>query len=451
MGSQDTSPTRALARWVSDSRWQDLPESVRTAGRRAWLNWMACALGGASDPEVERLLQALQALAGQGSVSLLGRAERLDMASAALVHGFASNILDYDDTHWATGIHPAGPVASALVAWCSQHPTSGQELMHAFVLGMEAECRIGLAVSPGHYEGGWHITATCGVFGAAVAVGRLMRLDAARMAWAIGHAATQSSGLVASLGSAAKALNIGHAARNGLLAALYAQQGLSACDTALEARFGFAELMGTRGFRPEALAEPHWQVEDNCFKPYPCGFVLHPALQACQALLDAHGVLDASAVNRIQLHVAPLALTRADRPQPADGMSSKLSLQHALAAMLCTGDAGVQRFTDAALTHPATQALRAKVQLQAEASLSTHTASLTVHLHTGQTLHAEHAPAPGQEHLSLDDAALEKKFRQLLAHGAPHVAAESLLSSLHSLDTWPDVRPLIDLTLKPAP
>jgi NAD(P)-dependent dehydrogenase (short-subunit alcohol dehydrogenase family) len=115
--------------------------------------------------------------------------------------------------------------------------------------------------------------------------------------------------------------------------------------------------MGSRGFRPEALAGQHWQVEDNCFKPYPCGFVLHPALQACQALLNAHGVLDAAAVSRIQLHVAPLALMRADRPQPADGMSYKLSLQHALAAMLGTGDASVQRFTDAALMHPATQAL----------------------------------------------------------------------------------------------
>lgn len=451
MGSNKHSPTRALARWAADSRWQDLPEATRGAGKRAWLNWWACALGGASDPEVKRLLEALQALAGQGSIPLLGRAERLDMASAALVHGFASNILDYDDTHWATGIHPAGPVASTLTAWCSQHLTTGQDLLHAFVLGMEAECRIGLAVSPGHYEGGWHITATCGVFGAAVAVGRLMRLDAARMAWALGHAATQASGLVASLGSAAKALNIGHAARNGLQAALYAQQGLSACDTALEARFGFGELMGGSGFRPEALAEPYWQVESNCFKPYPCGFVLHPALKACQALLDVHGVFDAAAVSQIELQVAPLALTRADRPQPADGMSSKLSLQHALAAMLGMGDAGVQRFTDAALLHPGMQALRAKVQLTANPFLKTHSASLTVHLHTGQTLHAEHASAPGQEHLNLDDAALEKKFRQLLAHGAPHVAADRLLPLLHALDQLPDVRPLIDLTLKPAP
>ena len=199
--------------------------------------------------------------------------------------------------------------------------------------------------------------------------------------------------------------------------------------------------MGTRGFPPEALAGAHWQVEDNCFKPYPCGFVLHPALQASQALLNAHGVLDAAAVSHIQLQVAPLALTRADRPQPADGMSSKLSLQHALAAMLGTGDASVQRFTDAALTHPATQALRAKVQLHADPTLNTHTARLTVRLNSGHDLHAEHAPAPGQEHLSLDDAALEKKFRHLLAHGAPHVAADRLLPLLHALNQLPDVRP----------
>lgn len=451
MSLERTSPTHALARWAVQSRWQDLPEAARSAGRRAWLNWTACALGGAADPEVERLLHALQSLGSQGQAPLLGRGERLDLASAALVHAFASNILDYDDTHWATGIHPAGPVASALVAWCSQHATCGQDLLHAFVLGMEAECRIGLAVSPGHYEDGWHITATCGVFGAAVAVGRLMRLDVQHMAWALGHAATQASGLVASLGSAAKALNIGHAARNGLLAAQYAQQGLSACDTALEARFGFGELMGTRGFKPEALQGTHWQVEDNCLKPYPCGFVLHPALQACQALLDAHGVFDAAAIKHIELQVTPLALTRADRPQPADGMASKLSLQHALAAMLTTGDAGVQRFTDAALTHPGTQGMRCKVKLHADPDLNTHTARLRVDLHTGQALHAEHAPTPGQEHLSLDDAALEKKLRDLVAHGAPHADAQSLLSCLHALDRLPEVRPLIDLTLKPAP
>jgi 2-methylcitrate dehydratase PrpD len=146
-----------------------------------------------------------------------------------------------------------------------------------------------MVVSPAHYAKGWHITASCGVFGAAAAVGRLMQLDEARMVWALGHAATQASGLVASLGSSAKSLNIAHAARNGLLAAQYAQAGLSASTAVLEDRFGFGALMGEGGFALGKLpgADAHWQVEDNRFKPYPCGFLLHPTLKACLALVQA--------------------------------------------------------------------------------------------------------------------------------------------------------------------
>ncbi|MEI7785306.1 MAG: MmgE/PrpD family protein, partial [Betaproteobacteria bacterium] len=214
MADLPESPTLALARWVTQSRWQDVPEAARLAARRSWLNWWGCALGGAADPEVDRLVAALLSLGAGGAAPLLGRSERLDLPSAALVHAFASNILDYDDTHWATAIHPAGPVASALLAWSSQHPCAGADVLHAFVLGMEVECAVGMAVSPAHYAKGWHISATCGVFGAAAAVGRLMRLSQAEMAWALGHAATQASGLVASLGSSAKSLNIAHAARN---------------------------------------------------------------------------------------------------------------------------------------------------------------------------------------------------------------------------------------------
>lgn len=449
MAVDSGSPTQALAGWVTQSPWQAVPPQAQAAARRAWLNWWACALGGASDPEVDRLVQALQGLGASGTTPVLGRAERLDTASAAQLLAFASNILDYDDTHWATGIHPAGPVASAALAWAGQHGCSGQELLHAFVLGMEAECRIGMAVSPGHYEAGWHISATCGVFGAAVAVGCLMKLDAARMAWALGHAATQSSGLVASLGSTAKSLNISHAARNGLLAAQYAQQGLSACDTALEDRFGFGALMGPRGLKAQALAAPgaHWLVQDNCFKPYPCGFVLHPALMACQSLLNAHGIQAAQDVAEITLEVAPLAVTRADRPRPADGLAAKLSLQHAVAAMLSAGDVGVRRFTDAAVHHEDLQRLREKVRLSANDKLGTHAARLQLRLHNGATLSAEHTPSADQEHLSLDDAALELKFRELLACGAPHAPMERMLQSLHALDTLSDVRELMALTL----
>lgn len=446
MAALSESPTLALARWAVQTRWADVPEAARLAARRSWLNWWACALGGAADPQVDRLVAALLPLGAAGSAPLLGRREQLDVPSAALVHAFASNILDYDDTHWATAIHPAGPVASAVVAWAAAHPCTGADALLAFLVGMEMECAVGLAVSPAHYAKGWHITASCGVFGAAAAVGRLMRLDPTKMVWALGHAATQASGLVASLGSSAKSLNIAHAARNGLLAAQYAASGLSASTVVMEDRFGFAALMGDEGFAlgPLPAANSPWQVEDNRFKPFPCGFLLHPTLMACLALVQAHGVLAADAVAQIRLRVAPLAATRANRPHPADGMAAKLSLQHAAAIMLLEGQAGVSRFTDAAVEQ--SQARRAKVQVLADDRLGQQEAAVEVHLHQGAPLHARHHPAPGQEHPSLDDAGLALKFYDLLAHGAPHCAADALLDRLRATEQLADVRVLVDLT-----
>lgn len=446
MADLPESSTLALARWVLQSRWQDVPEAARIAARRSWLNWWGCALGGANDPEVDRLVAALQSLGAGGSAPLLGRSERLDLPSAALVHAFASNILDYDDTHWATAIHPAGPVASALLAWTSQHPSAGAEVLHAFLVGMEVECAVGLAVSPAHYAKGWHISATCGVFGAAAAVGRLMQLSQTQMAWALGHAASQASGLVASLGSSAKSLNIAHAARNGLLAAQYARAGLSASACVLEDRFGFGALMGEGEFILGSLpsAESHWLTQDNRFKPYPCGFLLHPALRACWSLLQTHGVFSADAVMQIKLRVAPLAATRANRPHPVDGMEAKLSLQHAVAITLLEGDAGVRRFTDAAVGQ--SRVLRDKVQVVADEGLSQQEAAIEVQLHRGALLQARYSPLPGDEHPSLDDGGLALKFHDLLAHGAPHCAAERLLEQLRATEQLSDLRSLVSLT-----
>ena len=192
-------------------------------------------------------------------------------------------------------------------------------------------------------------------------------------------------------------------------------------------------------------ADAHWQVEDNRFKPYPCGFLLHPTLKACLALVQAHGVLAADAVAQITLRVAPLAATRANRPQPADGMAAKLSLQHAAAIMLLEGEAGVRRFTDAAVAQ--SQALRAKVQVLADEGLSQQEAAVEVQLHQGALLQARHRPAPGEEHPSLDDAGLALKFHDLVAHGAPHCDADRLVEQICATEQLADLRALVGLTL----
>jgi 2-methylcitrate dehydratase PrpD len=165
------SETKVLASYVVENRLDDIPQDVRHEARRAVLNYVGCALGGAPDPAVDITLRALGRYAGKPTASILGRQERLDPLNAALVNGISSHVYDYDDTTPKNYIHPSSPVASAMFAYASTTPVNGRDFMHAFILGFEAESRIGNAVYPAHYDAGWHITGTAGTFGSAAAIG----------------------------------------------------------------------------------------------------------------------------------------------------------------------------------------------------------------------------------------------------------------------------------------
>lgn len=182
--------TRTLARYIVNARYEDLPANVRKEGTRTLLNWIGVAVGGSHHETVDRAVAALTPFSGPAQAHLLGRKERFDIMNAAFLNGVASHIFDYDDTHLKTIIHPAGPVTSALLALSEYHPISGREFLNALVLGVETECRIGNAVYPNHYDVGWHITGTAGVFGAAAAAGKVLGLTEQQMVWALGLAAS---------------------------------------------------------------------------------------------------------------------------------------------------------------------------------------------------------------------------------------------------------------------
>ena len=228
------SETQALASYLVVNRLEDIPQDVRHEARRAVLNYLGCAVGGSPHSAVDRALQALGPYSGKPTASILGRSERLDPLHASLMNGISSHVYDYDDTTPKNYIHPSSPVASALFAYASAHPVRGREFMHAFILGFEAESRIGNAVYPAHYDVGWHITGTAGVFGAAVAIGKLLGLPLQEMVWALGLAATQAAGLREMFGSMAKSFHPGRSAQNGYSAALLAQAGFTAGEHSLQ-------------------------------------------------------------------------------------------------------------------------------------------------------------------------------------------------------------------------
>src|SRR6187401_457355 len=209
--------TETLARFVVDTKWEDIPAAARHEAKRALLNFFAVALAGCRTEPVELALRSLSEFSGGKQATIVGRRERIDPLSAAFLNAAGANVFDFCDTHLPTVVHPTSPLAPALLALSEIRKVTGPELLLAFALGFEIECRVGAAVSPGHYPKGWHITSTCGVFAAAAGAAKLLGLKADQVVWALGNASTQSGGLCECLRWPAKSVSVGNAARNGLL------------------------------------------------------------------------------------------------------------------------------------------------------------------------------------------------------------------------------------------
>src|SRR5580698_6400618 len=286
------SETRALAAYVVTSRLDDIPQDVRHEARRAIVNYIGCAVGGSPHRAVEIAVRALGPYSGKPTASVLGRVDRLDPLHASLMNGISSHVYDYDDTTPKNYSHPTSPVASALFAYASVNPVRGRDFMHAFILGFEAESRVGNAVYPAHYDVGWHITGTAGVFGAATAIGRLLGLSAQEMVWAIGLAATQAAGLREMFGSMAKSFHPGRSAQNGYAAALLAQAGFTAGEHGIEGPRGFAAVQAAASDLSKITAGlgVDYQLRANTYKPFPCGIVNHPTIDGAIDLHDAHRI-----------------------------------------------------------------------------------------------------------------------------------------------------------------
>jgi 2-methylcitrate dehydratase PrpD len=406
--------TRALARYATEVRLTDLPDAVRQQGVRTLLNWTGCAIGGARHEAVDRAIAALDPFCGARSALIPGRSERVDIFLAALVAGISSHVFDYDDTHLKTIIHPAGPVASAILAWAQHRPVRGADFLNALLIGIETECRIGNAVYPSHYDLGWHITGTCGTFGSAVACARLMGLDAPRMGWALGLAASQPVGLKIQFGSMTKSFHPGRAAQNGLLAALLAAQGYTADAAALEGRDGWAQALSREHDWREVTDGLGTRFESalNTYKPFACGVVTHPAIDAAIQLRNEFG-LQAAQISAVELRANPLVLSLTGKSDPRSGLEAKFSIYYCIAAGIVYGAAGERQFSDAAVKNPAIVALRPHITVLTDKAIGPEQAELIIRLVDGRVLTRRVEHAIGSLERPMSDAALDAKFADL--------------------------------------
>lgn len=412
--------TKSLAHWTCTLQPSSLPSSVRKAAARSLYNYIGCAIGGSNHPAVSKAHAALSPFFGAATSSLLGShgSRRADAQHAALLNGIASHVHDYDDTHLATIIHPTGPVASAILAFVEmrEQKFSGDEVLCALTAGIEASCKVGLAVWPEHYDIGWHITSTTGSIGAAVAVGKLMGLNEEQMAHAIGIAAVQVVGLREMFGSDTKSFHPGRAAQSGLLAAILAEKGYTSSPQALEAKRGWANVVAGGG-TPQldkfiGQLGQVWEIEANAFKPFPCGIVCHPVIDGCIQLheeMQARG-RKVEDIVRVEARVHPLVIELTSKRKPKDGLGGKFSVFHGGAVGLIYGKAGPAEYADEVVTSQEIVSVRDKVEATPDESVKADEAHLNLHLADNSKIekHIEHAV--GSLEVPMTDEQLTAKF-----------------------------------------
>ncbi len=439
--------TETLARFILNTPPEAIPDAIMHEGKRCIINYLGVAIYAAADPSFGILTGLFDEEGGAESASLIGAASRTNLQNAALANGYLAHLEDYDDTHFPTVIHPSAPTIPAAFAVAEREGATGLDVLAATVLGIEACCRVGLSVYPNHYDAGWHITGTCGVFGSAAAAGRLLALDELQMTYALGIAGTQAAGVREVFGSMSKPFHAGRAAQSGVLAGLLARRGFTSTREILEGRRGFAAVLSTASDMEQVTSDlgERWELPNNGLKPYSCGVVSHPLIDTMIAFRNDHGV-SADDVESVAARVHPLVLELMDRPNPRVGLEGKFSHQHSMAVGLIDGGAYPAQYTDERVHDPAVAALRDKIRATVDPAIAEDACVVTLTLRDGRSLTERVEHATGAPENPMSDAMLENKFRTLAARALPEARADELLARLWSLDSEHDMTAVMALT-----
>ncbi|WP_139315294.1 MmgE/PrpD family protein [Mongoliimonas terrestris] len=438
----DLGLTMALSRFVADLDFNDLSAGTVHAAKRGVMDWLGCALAGSRHATLDRLLPVLAMLSGDARFPVVGRPTRLGLLESAMANGQMGHVLDFDDTHMGgVVLHASSPLLAALLAVAEARPVDGRTLLAAYVAGFDVAVRAGQG-APGHHRGGWHLTGTLGTIGAGAAVARLLGLDARQTAYAVGIATTQAAGMQQNRGTMCKSFHAGKAAANGALAGLLAEGGFDSSLEILEGRKGFCRIFSDTA-APETLLDglgSRFEIERNGFKPYACGIVLHPTIDAMVAI--GRRIPDKASVREIALRVHPHAVSITGVADPKTGLKSKFSLTHSAAVACLDGAAGIEQYGDARAAAPDVIALRERVSVETDDSLGKDQAFARVTLAGGDVLEQAVTHATGTVDNPMSDGALEEKF---LANARPVVGdgADRLADAVWGLDRMEDVRGLL--------
>jgi 2-methylcitrate dehydratase PrpD len=434
---------RRIADYAVAAQPGDLTEPVRREALRSFVNIVGCTLGGAHHDVIGLADDVLSEFSGPPQATLLGRSRKADVLHATLVNCFGSSIHAFDDTHAQAVVHPSGPVAAAILAMSERRRIAGPQFLLAFVLGVEAICRLSKAISVPPAKGvfAWSQTGITAGIGAAVAAGKLLDLDSNRMRHAIGIALSQASGFRGVFGSMCSSFMTAHGAQTGLRAAILAERGFTCSEASLEGPNGFLDVFAQQPDH-SALTDglgTRFEILRNTYKPYPCGVVIHPIIDACLELRRTHEI-DPEQIAAVSARVAPNALALTDRRYPKSDLEARVSLQHWVAICLIRGTARIEDMdTEGAVRNPAIVRFQDKVETVSDDSMATDGTEVTVKLQDGRSFVSRIEHCIGSASCPMTDGDLEQKFTGL-AEGVigPH-RTRQVMKMCWGVEGLPDV------------
>lgn len=436
--------TATLAAFVAGTDLDDVPPEARSHAKQAIRDYVGVAVYGAHHEVGDRIAGYVERCHDGDEASVFARGAA-SPAGAALANGTFGHAIDYDDTFESIVLHPTSPVFPAALAVGEATDADGADVLAGYVVGCEAAFRVGHSTYPEHYENGWHSTGTAGSFGAAAAAASVLGLDEETTAQALGVVASGSSSLKKNFGTMTKPLHAGHAAEQGVRAALLAAEGFTADDAILDDDIGYGEVM-TPGdaYDPSEITDDlggTWAVRDIGYKPYPSGVITHAAMEALRELIVEEG-LEIDDVARVGVALDDAASEMLHHERPGDALQAKFSIEFCLAAVLLAEDPGVQEFSDEYVASEAVQETIPLVEREFEENLfggrfAGYGARVTVETRDGKEHVAEMREAPGSPSNPVSDERLRAKFLSCVEARFEHERAEELAGSVEELDERP--------------
>ena len=454
--------TEAIARFVADTGASDFPPDAIDNAKKVVADTFACIIAGAGSETARPLARYVERSGTSGERRVLGTRIRTSAELAAMVNGTFGHSLDFDDVLPMMPGHPSSIIVSALLA-SAEGKLTGARFLEAYVIGIEVGAKIGLGITNGHYNRGFHGTGTLGIFSAAAALAKLHRLEASRIRTVIGIASSMASGVRRNFGTMTKPLHTGWAARNAVAAVELARCDFTAAPDVLEAKAGFFAAYGAERSDAEAplekLGRPYAIVDPGVgLKRYPC---YNGAQRAMNGVLQLRLKLgfDAETLARLECRMPPGGMHVLIYPVATTGLEGKFCLPYQLAAGVLDGEYSLASFTDEAVARPAIEALLGKIAVKEDPRCGgEHAASLAkpagergfveVEAHTidGRSEVVRVDVAPGHPKQPLDWAEIRRKFMDCAAHGGIDAARGGrAFDVLAALENCGDVAEVVEL------